>query len=387
MSKKDTIQLESSYNSLMEKPNRVYEIFCDYFGEDKVDMQGFKTLEEYINDGVEDSITLFTPFILVWFPTITVKNEYHDSIDIQDVYIKVSISVTGAMEGHFGINRATYPFSQFRSDFLHSHAPGINKSYPEEFLKMCLGKGPIADTVANLQAEYDEDLWQLFCCELDDYLQVESIEGGPYRRMSNINAKDSVRTFKIRMEFNYFIIGGLDPYYRSGQVYNDSYYNLLKDFTRYLLKSGGFPVEFVDGTYSIGMSYIDCTIYISNKFIEWFNREDNPYRKIFSLQSLLDANILGYHSIINGKLFLIGEQISYHGVALPYEGDEICRFKGKRIFRHIMEEQEQNELSHPLFLMADIIKSIVGTIIKVINYKYGRAENTHSEPGGKTLYL
>lgn len=119
MSEKDRTQLESSYNSLMEKPNKVYEIFCDYFGEDKVDMQGFKTLEEYIDDGVVDSVISFEPFILIWFPLITVRNEFGDSVDIQDVYIKVFITATGAMEGYFKINRATYPFNQFKSDYMH----------------------------------------------------------------------------------------------------------------------------------------------------------------------------------------------------------------------------------------------------------------------------
>lgn len=382
MTEEDKIRLESSYNSLMEIPNKVYEIFCDYFGEDKVDMQGFKTLEEYIDDGVVDSVTYFNPFILVWFPLITVRNEYDKSVDIQDVYIKVPISITGAMQGYFKINRATYPIAQFNSDFLHSHCPGINKSNSEEFLRMCLGSGPIRDTIGNLQVEYDEDLWLLFCSELDDYLQVESIRGVPYRRLEEIKNN---KVTKITQIFNHFINGGLSSLCNT-QGFSDLPYNLIKDFTRYLLKNGGIPVEFANGTYSIGMSYLECTVYISNKFIEWFNREDNPYRRIFTLQSLLDVRILSYYFVEDGSLFLI-EALEQSFNASLYEGNKICTFKGKEIFRHIIIGQKQTEPSHPLFLRHTIVQSLVGTIIKVVNYKYGRTENTHSESGGKTLYL
>ena len=51
MTEERRTQLVEEYNAAMERPRRVYEIFCDYFGEDKVDMQGFRTLEQYILNG------------------------------------------------------------------------------------------------------------------------------------------------------------------------------------------------------------------------------------------------------------------------------------------------------------------------------------------------
>lgn len=268
-----------------------------------------------------------------------------------------------------------------------SHAPGINKVYSEDFIKMCLGNGPIRNTIGNLQTDYDEDLWQLFCSELDDYLQVESIEGGPYRRITDIKATSSSDFYRVGMVFRFFIIGGLNPGCDYMNLNDDLSYNLIRDFTRYLLKSGGLPVEFVSNDYSVGMSYIDCTIYISNMFIAWFNREDNPYRKCFSLQTLLSNRILGHYIIKNGELLLVDKQRSDRKNVLDYERNKICTFKGREILRHIMEKQEQPDPSYLLFLRSEIIKPIVGTIIKVVNYKYGRTENTHSEFGGKTFYL
>lgn len=119
MTEERRVQLAEEHNAAMERPRRVYEIFCDYFGEDKVDMQGFKTLEQYILNG-GGSITFFSGiFLLVWFPEVTVTNENNRSVDIQDLYMKVPIGADGSMNGSPTMNRATYPLDQFLSDYMH----------------------------------------------------------------------------------------------------------------------------------------------------------------------------------------------------------------------------------------------------------------------------
>ena len=118
MTEERRAQLAEEYNAAMERPRRVYEIFCDYFGEDKVDMQGFKTLEQYILNG-GGSITSPGIFLLVWFPEVTVTNENNRSVDIQDLYMKVPIGADGSMNGSPTMNRATYPLDQFLSDYMH----------------------------------------------------------------------------------------------------------------------------------------------------------------------------------------------------------------------------------------------------------------------------
>ena len=39
--------IEELYNSVMEKPLRILDIFNNFFGEEKVDMQGYPTMEEF----------------------------------------------------------------------------------------------------------------------------------------------------------------------------------------------------------------------------------------------------------------------------------------------------------------------------------------------------
>lgn len=109
----------------MEKPRRILEIFSDYFGEDKVDMQGFRTKEDFcenksLGKGNTDAILLPSGiFILVWFPQVRVTNEYNRSVDIQDLYAKVKIDTEGQLIGKFYLNRATYPLSHMKAGYMH----------------------------------------------------------------------------------------------------------------------------------------------------------------------------------------------------------------------------------------------------------------------------
>lgn len=109
----------------MEKPRRILEIFSDYFGEDKVDMQGFCSKEGFcknksLGGNNIDAITrLGGIFILVWFPQVKVTNEHNKSVDIQDLYAKVKINTEGQLIGKFYLNRATYPVEHMMAEYMH----------------------------------------------------------------------------------------------------------------------------------------------------------------------------------------------------------------------------------------------------------------------------
>lgn len=386
MTEERRAQLEEEHNAAMERPRRVYEIFCDYFGEDKVDMQGFRTLEQYISNG-GGSITSSGIFLLVWFPEVTVTNENDRSVDIQDLYMKVPIDASGSMNGSPTMNRATYPLDQFLSDYMHSHSPGINKTNPTSFQHICTGSGPIQNTIGNLNGGFDEDLWQLFCSELEDFVHVESLSGGPYRRMEKIGITN--RMGKVSMRFPYMIAGDLNHNRFVNSISTEEeikIYRLIADFTRYLLKEGGLPMEFSNGNYSVGMSYIDCTIYLSNKFIEWYNREDNPYRRILSLEFFVTHRILGKHLIKDGKLYTSPTVNEIVEVG-QCEGNWICAFKGTPVLRHIFIQEVPSEDNLPLLLCDKIVKNIVGAIVKVVNYRYGREREEQPESSGQAIYL
>ena len=164
-------KIEELYNSLMDKPFRVLSIFNDFFGEDKVDMQGYLSLDEFkswmnieplstyipnsnivsmdnndwsmyrtqtITDLPEDQVEKVVNgltniavkeiignvefndiFILVHFPHVRVTNEHNRFVDINHLWAKIKVMWDGTMSGRFTLNRSEYTLLHFRSHYLH----------------------------------------------------------------------------------------------------------------------------------------------------------------------------------------------------------------------------------------------------------------------------
>ena len=196
-------KLTVMYNNLMEKPNMLFDIFKDFYGEEFVDMQGYLSLEQYISEVTsntsEDYILLssipllsdrfLSIFILVRFPEVRVTNENDKFIDIWELYAKVLFDWKGKFR-EFTLNRSEYNLFQLAHNYMHSHISGIPLNNPTTFQHPCLGSGPIRATIANLADNFDELRWQLFCLELSKYVQVESLSGGPYHILENLGDRN-----------------------------------------------------------------------------------------------------------------------------------------------------------------------------------------------------
>lgn len=179
MSEEITNKVKELYDNIMYFPNKVLSIFNDFFGEQRVDMQGFWSFDEFLrsmsenkfssffsNKGavlsspefrsaskenkaiIEDMLdngaldntvtsdealaTYFLPimattvlqtapqgFILVHFPHVRVTNENNRFVDINNLWVKVGIRASGAGIGYFTMNRSEYELSHMKADYLH----------------------------------------------------------------------------------------------------------------------------------------------------------------------------------------------------------------------------------------------------------------------------
>ena len=245
-------KIEELYNSLMDRPLRVLGIFNDFFGEDKVDMQGYWSLDKfkswmnieplstYIPDGnivsmnmndwsmyktgsitdlpgdqVEKVVNVLTNttvkerignakfngiFILVHFPHVRVTNEHDRFVDINHLWAKVKVSYNGTLNGGFTLNRSEYTLLHIRSHYMHSHISSIPTRDFTQFQNPCTGSGPINGTISALNRDYDEDMWNMFCLELSKYVTVESVAGRPYHYLEKLGTSDmeaGIDSFKI----------------------------------------------------------------------------------------------------------------------------------------------------------------------------------------------
>ena len=424
MSEEVTNKVRELYDNIMYFPNKVLGIFNDFFGEQRVDMQGFYTFDEFLRlmsenslgfffssksavlsspefksaskenrDAIKDMLdngaldnavlsdealaTYFLPimatavmqkmpqgFILVHFPHVRITNEHDRFVDISHLWVKVGLKTSGAGIGYFGVNRSEYELSHMKADYMHSHVNGIPFDSFTTFQTPCLGSGPIRSTVATLAVGYDEAIWQLFCLELDKYVRVESISGVPYRYLEKIGTDNGTT------------IGETDFSMKPATF--DNYSTIfskedMKDFVRHLIRDNKLKFNFIRGNYGLAMSYLDYRILISNEFIKWYNLRYNLGASTASYNDLIRKGILTECIINNGKIQYFKETGRSGGNYSEYEGAEVCVFKGRQITIHIVDSSTDT-LNKTVLVNAGIAEEIAKAVLTIVNYKYGREE-------------
>lgn len=413
-------KLDEMYSSIMSKPNQILEIFNNFFGEDRVDMQGFPSIEEFKNwmmnvaglggfvprdsavytedfnyydyrhkslssvseekcieilnsASIVSIVNVITGanvfkdgFILVHFPHVRVTNEYDKFVDINHLYAKVKILLNGTMDGYFALNRAEYSYLHISNNYMHSHVSDIPYRDFTRFQTPCTGTGPINDTMSNLNREFDSDIWELFCLELSKYVEVESIAGTPYHRL------ESLGTSSNDIISSRFEVINVLPYY--GSLSND----MLRKFTSYFIKQGKLKFDYRDGSYSLGMSFTEYMLTISNEFIDWYNDQFNKGVYNFNLRRLTENGVLRSCIIAGGRIYEDGSSSNvdrYRG----YIGKKVCTFKGQDVLVSITDINEVEEDNKSFILDTRAALYVLSKILHVINYKYGKPEQTDSE--------
>ena len=419
-------KIEELYNSLMDKPLRVLSIFNDFFGEDKVDMQGYWSLDKfkswmnieplstYIPEGamdrgdwsmyktraitdfrgnqVEKVVNMLTStivkeiignvkfnniFILVHFPHVRVTNEHDRFVDINHLWAKVKVMYNGTLNGKFTLNRSEYTMLHISSGYLHSHVSGIPIRDFTNFMDPCTGSGPINGTISALNRDYDEDMWNMFCLELSKYVTVESIAGRPY------NYLEKLGTSNMEIGMDRFITY-LSPYYYGEVLSPDK----LKEFVRDFINSRKLKFNYVNGSYSIGMSLIEFIVLISNEFIKWYNDQFNKEELTAKFTDLKREGVLRECIIDNGKIYYDNGRNNVNNYA-QYIGKKVCMFKGREVTVDITDIAEVRNENKSIILDIRTALYILATILKVLNYRYGRSKATHesNQLGTEVRYL
>lgn len=402
------------YNSLMEKPLEILEVFNDFFSEERVDMQNYPSLEEFskevlslqvfqlsppkdidilnikdfyiseINSSIAGSLLRANTHllgnkcfsyirILVWFPHVRITNENNRYVDINNLWAKVLIDYKGMIKGTFGLNRSEYPTLHIRKNYLHSHVNGIPTEDFSSFQSPCLGEGPIRNTISGLSIKYDKFIWKLFCLELDKYVATESVSGVPYHYLEHLKSDTKQKI-------------PLDNLYINFQIYavlNSSEETLIREFTKYFINSKKLKFNYFNGSYSLGMSMLEYIILISNEFISWYNNLSDKYGN--TMQHLFRDNVIMKCVVDNDKIYrvLYASSNSYH----EYEGKTVCVFKGKPITIHIIDEPEIDNRNASIFLDIKIAKGLLVQMLNVINFRYGRYSNSRNQSDSKIKYL
>lgn len=422
--------IKSWYKDCLDNVQAVYSIFINTFGEKRVDLQlpftekeftsevlsisvknaaipgsalansphtigtlpeyQFKDHENYFRNyasGMFDNST-----IMVHFPEVTISNENGRTHLIRDMYAKVGVTSKGKLGVGPQFHRATYTRTECENNYMHSHIPNIPFHNLEEWRKGCFGNGPIQDTIAQLAIDNAWELWTLFTVQLDQYVHVESLAGGPYHCMESLGTTHA-GWFEIT-EKDYWSsgyapmdspVGFKNPEFGDAVLQKEH----LKEFTKYLCEifpQTDFFLAYSHDHYFWGISYLETALKMSNLFIDWINEQNAKGKISVSLSDLLDTNILRQSVIRNNKIVTFVRKPSSRRDFSEYEGRAMFSFKGEQVRFHLMAPLKGSDSILPdtlKLLSPALIYVIVNTIETQVNLIYGRDAETPDEAEGR----
>ena len=221
-------------------------------------------------------------FINIYYPKVTITNSAGQTHTINKLFIKLSFyfnSPGRIFFSQFSGTRLEMTTHELLSGYMHSHLPmmpllEVQNDMELEFGSFCTGAGifniyktskdlPISSTVAN-------SLFGLFTA-IDSYIEWESLEGGPYIKMEDIEKKAKIRS-SLTSKVN---------------INNIETININKSVLKYILKNGKFSIL---NNKLIILNYWDIIFSIAEDIVLPYN-----HRAIYDN---LQFNVLDIYNII-----------------------------------------------------------------------------------------
>ena len=127
---------------------------------------------------------------------------------------------------------------------------------------------------------------------------------------------------------------------------------------------------------------------LANEFIKWYNDQFNKEVLTAKFAELKSKGILTECIIDNGKIYYDRGRNNVNDYA-QYIGKRVCMFKGREITVNITDIAEVRNENKSIILNARTALYILATILKVLNYRYGRSKAIHegNQLGTEVRYL
>lgn len=363
---------------------KVKEILDDYFGEEYVSIPileedsdeyfpkiikdfNYKTAEEILRE----FIRVFD--VIIYYPKVTVTNEYNHKIDITDVYIRLKINILGQLEATFNLLRTSYTSEQLEAGYCHSHVRRIDSNSLFTWSNPCLGNGPIKNTILSLTRAFDEELWKLFCVELNSYIHTESISGGPYIGLSNVGASH----FKLTP-----VIFNAASSNICGSKFSDE---IIIEFVKYFVKNNIIKFTYDGLYYSLGYSDKDKAVILSYEFMKFFTESNEFFEHRISLDECISSHQL-YKVYLNenSKICINSSRVIPVEEYSSLNSRDVLKFKNQWVKSNIIINTKNEPNFTGYLLSMSNIQKIEGLISTIIDYGYKKDRHNQT---GKILAL
>ena len=362
--------------------NEIVEWGEEIFGEGNIDVQINNNLiskyedTDYLASEYDSFIYVFAS-IYIYFSEKTVVNENNDRHKIYDGYIKINISPRMTLNSGPIFTRSSLTIRELKAKYIFSHCPSmslstlinLSNSGGTPFLSCCFGTGPIRTSMSRLSQDSSETNWKLFLNDLNNYFEVESIEGGPYIRMSSVtNPTPQFVNFTV----DDFVLFPL----------SENAKTLYYKFIDYLYDNKWFEsLEFINDNGFINYNILVSSLYedvnkLFFRFIETLKEENSEllpdidkliseYTDIYSTGIELSSyeDIQGYLNQNNTSI-----EASF---PLPLN----FNFKGNPVYLTIKEEEPDPESNVKKGFNVLLFNRLMYSLTKLLKYKlsYGQA--------------
>ena len=353
----------------------------EIFGEGNIDVQiddnsisNYKDTDYLISE--YDSFIYTFATIYIYFSEKTVVNENNDRHKIYDGYIRFIIKPNMTLYSNPVFTRSSLTIRELKARYIFSHCPSmslasiinLSNSGDTTFLSCCFGTGPIKTSMSRLYLNSTETNWKLFFNDLNNYFEVESLEGGPYIRMGTVTNPNS--------QFVNFTVDDFVPFSLS-----ENAKTLYYKFIDYLYDNKWFEsLEFLNDNGFINYNNFISSLYedISKLFFRFIEilKEGNS-----ELLSDIDKLISEYTCIYSTGI----ELSSYEDIQNYLNQNNISieasfplplnfTFKGNPVFLTIKEESDSESNIKKGFNVS-LFNRLMYSLTKLLKYKlsYGQA--------------
>jgi len=147
-----------------------------------------------MDDSLSNTGKFINLIVILHYDKIKVTNKKAQFVYIHDVYMKICLEgkIDNSIEiAYIKMARGSYTAAQHLSGYMWSHAHRINNAAPLNFVSLCYGSDVFQMFMVEFKTKpLTRKQWAMFLLYLQSYLEYESINGGPYIEMSEINDKD-----------------------------------------------------------------------------------------------------------------------------------------------------------------------------------------------------
>ena len=376
------MKIEEYIEEKKTKLNEIVEWGEEIFGEGNIDVQiddnlipNYKDTDYLISE--YDTFIYTFATIYIYFSEKTVVNENNDRYKIYDGYIRFTIKPNMTLYSNPVFTRSSLTIRELKARYIFSHCPSmslasiinLSNSGNTTFLSCCFGTGPIKTSMSRLYLNSTETNWKLFFNDLNNYFEVESLEGGPYIRMGTVTNPNS--------QFVNFTIDNFVPFPLS-----ENAKTLYYKFIDYLYDNKWFEsLEFLNDNGFINYSNFISSLYedISKlffRFIETLKEENSE------LLSDIDKLISEYTCIYSTGIELSSyEDIQNYlnqnntSIEASFPLPLNFTFKGNPVFLTIKEEESDSDSNIKKGFNVSLFNRLMYSLTKLLKYKlsYGQA--------------